>query len=70
MDEAERLCDNIAIIVAGKIIAQGTPQALIAQTGKETLEDAFVTLAGRDALSISHYTNGNTEDSRQLSAIS
>lgn len=25
MDEAERLCDNIAIIVGGKIVAHGTP---------------------------------------------
>ncbi len=55
MDEAERLCDTIAIIVGGKIVAFGTPQALIAQTGKETLEDAFVVLAGRDALAVSYY---------------
>ena len=69
MDEAERLCDNIAIIVAGKIVAQGTPQALMQQTGKETLEDAFVALAGREALSISNYKNGQVADSRQLSAV-
>ena len=47
MDEAERLCDNIAIIVDGKIAAFGTPAELMAQTGKSNLEDAFVTLAGR-----------------------
>lgn len=46
MDEAERLCDHIAIIVGGKIIAFGTPAALMQQTGKQTLEDAFVELAG------------------------
>ncbi|MEM7336295.1 MAG: ATP-binding cassette domain-containing protein [Chloroflexota bacterium] len=46
MDEAERLCDNIAIIVDGKIVASGTPQALKTQTSKESLEDAFVALAG------------------------
>ncbi|MDX2162600.1 MAG: ATP-binding cassette domain-containing protein [bacterium] len=51
MDEAERLCDVIAIIVRGKIVAQGTPAELIAQTGKANLEDAFVALAGgRDGL--------------------
>lgn len=55
MDEAERLCDNIAIIVRGKIVASGSPAGLIAQTGKENLEDAFVALAGRDALSRSQY---------------
>ncbi|MGB1249950.1 MAG: ATP-binding cassette domain-containing protein [Candidatus Promineifilaceae bacterium] len=46
MDEAERLCDNIAIIVGGKIVAVGSPKTLIAQTSKNNLEDAFVELAG------------------------
>lgn len=56
MDEAERLCDHIAIIVLGKIIAFGTPAELITKTKKDNLEDAFVTLAGREALSLSDYT--------------
>jgi sodium transport system ATP-binding protein len=46
MDEAERLCDNIAIIVHGRIAAFGTPAELMARTGAANLEDAFVTLAG------------------------
>jgi sodium transport system ATP-binding protein len=46
MDEAERLCDHIAIIVAGKIVAYGSPAELKARTGRENLEDAFVELAG------------------------
>lgn len=46
MDEAERLCDNIAIIVQGKIVAVGTPADLMKKTGKANLEEAFVTLAG------------------------
>jgi sodium transport system ATP-binding protein len=46
MDEAERLCDTIAIIVRGQIVAGGTPAELMARTGKDNLEDAFVTLAG------------------------
>lgn len=46
MDEAERLCDYIAIIAGGKIIAYGAPEDLMAQTGKHNLEDAFVALAG------------------------
>ena len=33
MDEAERLCDRIAIIDYGKIIAEGTPAELIARLG-------------------------------------
>ena len=55
MDEAERLCDNIAIIVGGKIVAFGTPAELMARTGKDNLEDAFVTLAGREGLQRSEY---------------
>ena len=35
MEEAERLCDRVAIIDQGKIIAQGTPRELIAQVGGE-----------------------------------
>jgi len=55
MDEAERLCDNIAIIVGGKIVAYGTPAELMARTGKDNLEDAFVALAGREGLQRSEY---------------
>lgn len=46
MDEADRLCDNIAIIVSGKITAVGSPDELKKQTNRDTLEDAFVVLAG------------------------
>ncbi len=55
LDEAERLCDNIAIIVAGKIVASGTPAALMQRTGKDNLEDAFIALAGREGLERSEY---------------
>ena len=35
MDEAERLCDRVAIMDHGKVIALGTPRALIASTCAE-----------------------------------
>jgi ABC-2 type transport system ATP-binding protein len=35
MEEAERLCDRVAIMDHGKIIAQGTPRELIASIGVE-----------------------------------
>jgi ABC-2 type transport system ATP-binding protein len=35
MDEAERLCDRVAIMDHGRIIAQGTPAELIASLGAE-----------------------------------
>ena len=56
MDEAERLCDNIAIIVDGKIVAFGTPATLMQRTSKDNLEDAFVELAGREGLARSEYS--------------
>jgi len=35
MDEAERLCDRVAIMDHGKVIAHGTPRELIASIGVE-----------------------------------
>ena len=58
MEEAEAVCDRIAIIDHGKIIAVDTPQALIekhrndtaviqaSRKGKITLEDVFIGLTG------------------------
>jgi len=40
MDEAEQLCDDIVIMDKGKIIAQGTPNQLLAQH----FEDVFIYL--------------------------
>ncbi|MCH7610774.1 MAG: ATP-binding cassette domain-containing protein [Chloroflexi bacterium] len=62
MDEAERLCDNIAIIVKGKIVAFGTPSDLIARAQTVNLEDAFVALAGREGLLRSEYSQRGRED--------
>ncbi len=35
MDEAERLCDRVAIVDHGRVIAQGSPRELIARLGGE-----------------------------------
>ena len=51
MDEAEALCERIAIIEGGKIVALDTPaglKAMIARNGHEpTLEDVFMALTGK-----------------------
>ena len=39
MEEAERLCDRVAIMDHGKVIAQGTPRELIATLGAEHVID-------------------------------
>jgi ABC-2 type transport system ATP-binding protein len=49
MPEAERLCDRIAVIDAGRVLVTASPAELIATAGEPTLEDAFVTLTGRAA---------------------
>jgi ABC-2 type transport system ATP-binding protein len=54
MDEAEALCDRVAVIDQGRIIAQGRPRDLIETLGEPrvvtrhgTLEDVFMALTGR-----------------------
>ena len=59
MEEAERLCDRVAIVDHGHVIAMGTPRDLIdsvdvsrlpppePRTTSATLEDVFVSLTGR-----------------------
>ena len=51
MDEADRLCDRVAIMRNGKIIAQGTPAELkrlcSSSDGEVSLEDVFIELTGR-----------------------
>ncbi|MDT0320494.1 ABC transporter ATP-binding protein [Streptomyces millisiae] len=48
LDEAEILCDRVAIMDAGRILKIGAPADLIAETGVDTLEDVFLHLTGRE----------------------
>jgi ABC-2 type transport system ATP-binding protein len=43
MDEAER-CDRLLLLREGALLADETPDALRAQTGKQSLDDAFLAL--------------------------
>src|SRR5919199_1520953 len=54
MDEADRLCDRIAVISSGKIVALDTPDGLKQRIGLEqgkdgsaTMEEVFLALTGR-----------------------
>jgi ABC-2 type transport system ATP-binding protein len=42
----EELCDRIGIINQGRLIAAGTVEEIIAQTGTKTLEEAFIARTG------------------------
>lgn len=48
MQEVAALCDHIVIISRGEVTANGTPEELKEQTGRENLEDAFVTAIGSE----------------------
>jgi ABC-2 type transport system ATP-binding protein len=47
MAEAERLCDRIAVIAQGRIVATGAPRDLIAASGAATLEDMILKQTAR-----------------------
>jgi len=46
MTEAERICDEIAIIERGRILAQGTVESLRQKSNHSSLEDVFVEVVG------------------------
>ncbi|MCY4115067.1 MAG: ABC transporter ATP-binding protein [Chloroflexi bacterium] len=56
MDEIARLCDRMAVLDDGRIVAQGTPASLAAPG--ETLEDAFIRLTGH---ALGDTTNGRSK---------
>ncbi len=45
LEEAEALCDRIAIMTGGKLRATGTAEELKALAGKDNFEDAFIEIA-------------------------
>jgi len=44
LEEADRLADRVAVIDHGTVVAEGTPAGLKADTGKATLDEAFLAL--------------------------
>jgi sodium transport system ATP-binding protein len=49
MQEVSALCDRIIVIAKGRVAADGSSDELLALAGKDSLEDAFVVLAGQEA---------------------
>ncbi|MGL5256027.1 MAG: ABC transporter ATP-binding protein [Proteocatella sp.] len=50
MDEASK-CDNLAMVREGRIIATGTPEQIVNQSKKDSIEEAFI-----------HFSHGGEED--------
>ena len=46
MQEVAALCDRIIIIGGGRVLADGTPQAIREARGSQTLEEAFLNVLG------------------------
>jgi sodium transport system ATP-binding protein len=49
MQEVSALCDNIVIVAHGAVAASGTAEELLAASGRQNLEDAFVHLVGEES---------------------
>jgi ABC-2 type transport system ATP-binding protein len=54
LEEAEQLCDRIAFINGGEIVATGSSDELAERFGVTSLEDAYLELVGRKELSRAH----------------
>lgn len=47
LEEAEQLCDRVAILAHGRLITTGTVSEIKQQAGKDSFEDAFVALSSK-----------------------
>lgn len=54
LEEAEQLCDRVAFINEGEIVATGTSPELAGRYGAPDLEGAYLALVGRKELSRAH----------------
>lgn len=45
MGEVERLCDDVLMMRAGRIVDRGAPSALIRRYGRQTMEEVFLDIA-------------------------
>ena len=45
MAEVERLCDEVLMMRAGRIVDRGTPDALRARFGRDNMEQVFLDIA-------------------------
>jgi sodium transport system ATP-binding protein len=49
MSEVELLADRVGIIAAGRLVAEGTPEEIVRQSGERSLSRAFLRLATAEA---------------------
>jgi ABC-2 type transport system ATP-binding protein len=74
MDEAEKLCDRIAVVDLGRIIAEGTPRQLIRTLGGDhvveiTVDDSSGTLAADDLADLPSVRSAHAEAGHLLLTV-
>jgi ABC-2 type transport system ATP-binding protein len=45
MLEVERMCDNVLMMKAGRVVDEGTPRQLVARYGRQSMEEVFLDIA-------------------------
>jgi ABC-2 type transport system ATP-binding protein len=50
MAEVERMCDDVIMLKAGRLVDRGAPAALIARYGRDNLEQVFLDIARAPAI--------------------
>jgi len=59
MSEVERLCDDVIMLRAGRIVDRGTPEQLLTRYGRRNMEEVFIDIARERRLEL-------TTDSKQV----
>ena len=59
MSEVERLCDDVIMLRAGRIVDRGTPEQLLTRYGRQNMEEVFIDIARERRLEL-------TPDSKQV----
>ena len=52
MSEVERLCDDVIMLRAGKLVDRGTPAQLLTRYGRQNMEEVFIDIARERRLEI------------------
>lgn len=52
MSEVERLCDDVLMLRAGRLVDRGTPQALLERYGRRNMEEVFIDIARERHISL------------------
>jgi ABC-2 type transport system ATP-binding protein len=52
MSEVERLCDDVLMLRAGRLVDRGTPQELLRRYGRRNMEEVFIDIARERSIAL------------------